>query len=151
MLSLHFGTEYRHEPDSYQRDIVDRLLPFGDIDLIVGHHAHVVQPVGQVDGTYVLWGLGNQLSNQPQVPKMDGLTAIATATRGPDERWHVTGVEAVPTFTENNTFIVHPVTEALADPATPPGLRPLLEASYDRTAEVVLREPAPGINVVPKP
>ncbi len=151
VLSLHFGTEYRHEPDSYQRDIVNRLVPSPDIDLIVGCHAHVVQPIGQVDGTYVIWGLGNQLANQPKVPKMDGLTAIATATRGLDKRWHVTGVEGVPTFTENKTYLVHPVVSALADPATAPGLRSLLAASYDRSAAVILSEPAPGVTVAPKP
>lgn len=151
VLSLHFGNEYQKTPSDYQRDIVNQLLPSPDIDLIAGCHAHVVQAIGQVGGTYVIWGMGNQLANQPQVPKMDGLTAVATATRGADERWHVTGVEGVPTFTENATFVVHPVVAALANPDTPSGLRSLLSASYDRSAESILSEPAPGVTVAPKP
>ncbi|NLD75978.1 MAG: CapA family protein, partial [Acidimicrobiales bacterium] len=62
VVSLHWGTEYRHEPDSFQRDVADALLPSSDIDLLIGHHAHVVQPIELIDGTYVVWGLGNQLS-----------------------------------------------------------------------------------------
>ncbi|MCB0970836.1 MAG: CapA family protein, partial [Acidimicrobiales bacterium] len=43
VVSLHWGDEYRSQPSAYQRDVADRLLPWPDIDLVVGHHAHVVQ------------------------------------------------------------------------------------------------------------
>ena len=34
-----------------------------DIDLILGAHVHVVQPIGRVNGEVVVYGMGNQLSN----------------------------------------------------------------------------------------
>ena len=82
VVSLHWGTEYRHEPDAYQRSIADRILPDSEIDLVIGHHAHVVQPIEVVHGRYVVWGLGNQLSNQTQAPRRDGLTVVVTAGLG---------------------------------------------------------------------
>jgi poly-gamma-glutamate synthesis protein (capsule biosynthesis protein) len=151
VVSLHWGTEYVHEPSAYQRQVASEILPSPDIDLVVGHHAHVVQPVGQVEGTYVIWGLGNQLANQRQVPRSDGLTAVATAARDEDGRWSVRGVEAVPTWIEPGSFRVLPVVPTLADPATPAALRAELSASYDRSAAVLTREAVPGVTLAPKP
>ncbi|MGI8754911.1 MAG: CapA family protein [Acidimicrobiales bacterium] len=151
VLSVHWGNEYQSDPSRDQRDVAMALLPSPDIDLIIGCHAHVVQPIDQVGGTFVVWGMGNQLANQQEVPKVDGLTAIATARRGPDGKWKVAGVEAVPTWVEGGTFRVLPAVPTLADPAIPTGLRAALSASYDRTAATVLRNHTPGVSVAPKP
>ena len=147
VVSLHWGTEYRSAPDAYQRDVAAAILPSPDIDLVVGHHAHVVQPIELVNGTYVVWGLGNQLARQPQVPRSDGLTVLATANPGWDGRWRISGMEAVPTWVEPGSFRVLPVTLTLADPVTPPALRAELVASYQRTMQTV----GPGISVAPLP
>lgn len=151
VLSVHWGNEYQSDPSQEQRDVAAALLPSPDIDLVIGCHAHVVQPIDQVGGTFVVWGMGNQLANQQEVPKVDGLTAIATAQRGPDRRWKVAGVEAVPTWIEGSTFRVLPVVPTLDDPALPAGLRNALSSSYDRTAATVLRDHTPGVTVAPKP
>src|SRR5690606_1769482 len=44
IASLHWGTEYQQRPNSMQVDLARTLLASPDIDLILGHHAHVVQP-----------------------------------------------------------------------------------------------------------
>ena len=79
VVSLHWGTEYRAAPDGFQESVVSQLLPSEDIDLVIGHHAHVVQPVRKVGATYVVFGLGNELSNQSEPPRRDGLTVVASA------------------------------------------------------------------------
>ena len=150
VVSLHWGIEYDHQPSAYQRQIADALLPSPNIDLVIGHHAHVVQPIEQVDGTFVVYGLGNQLSNMTQGPRRDGLTVVATATKE-DGRWRFTGIEAVPTYVDLATFRVLPVAETLADPATPPGLRDELSASYDRTATVLFPTLPAGVTIDPRP
>lgn len=150
-VSLHWGTEYVHEPSAYQRDIAGQILPSDDIDLIVGHHAHVVQPIEEVEGTWVVWGLGNQVSNQTQAPRRDGLTVVVHAGRGDDGRWTVGGIEAVPTWVEFPTYRILPVVPTLADPATPPELRDELVGSYDRTAAVLGVPPPAGILLAPRP
>jgi poly-gamma-glutamate synthesis protein (capsule biosynthesis protein) len=151
VVSLHWGTEYQHEPDGYQRQVAADLLPWPDIDVIVGHHAHVVQPIEEVEGTYVVWGLGNHLTNQPQVPKSDGLTGVLTATKGAEGRYRVTGIEAVPTWIEPGTFRVLPIPQTLADPNLPAHLRDQLVASYDRTVSVLHTTPTPGVQITPRP
>ncbi|MEO6989437.1 MAG: CapA family protein, partial [Aquihabitans sp.] len=151
VISLHWGNEYQHDPSDYQRDIAGQLLPSPDIDVIVGHHAHVVQPIEKVDGTYVVFGLGNQVSNQTQLPRRDGLTARLTAVRAADGSWSVTSVEAIPTFVDLPSFRVLPVVDTMADPATPAGLREQLSGSYDRTAEVINGPGTLGVTLAPKP
>ena len=64
VLGLHWGAEYRTSPTTLQREQAEVLLADPDIDLIVGHHAHVVQPVGRVGEEFVVFGLGNFLTNQ---------------------------------------------------------------------------------------
>lgn len=150
VVSLHWGDEYRHDPSADQRSVADQLLPSPDIDLIIGHHAHVVQPIEVVDGTYVVWGLGNQLSNQTQDPRRDGLTVVVSAGRTGDG-WGVSSIEAVPTFVELGSFRVLPVVATLADPSTPAALRADLSASYDRTHEVLAAPGTSGLALAPKP
>jgi len=40
------------------------LLASPDVDLILGDHVHVVQPCEKINGKYVMYGMGNFLSNQ---------------------------------------------------------------------------------------
>jgi Bacterial capsule synthesis protein PGA_cap len=123
-----------------------------DIDLLVGHHAHVVQPVQRINGKFVIFGLGNQLSNQRSPAQLDGLTAIATATRDATGRYSVTTLEAVPTWMDKSGWRVLPVTSALADPAAPAGLRQELVASHQRTiATLTGAGPVEGLTVTPLP
>ena len=65
VVSLHWGEEYRVQPTDRQAVLVDRLLAMPDVDLVLGHHAHVLQPVVRRDGKVAVIGLGNFLTNQP--------------------------------------------------------------------------------------
>jgi poly-gamma-glutamate synthesis protein (capsule biosynthesis protein) len=64
VVFLHWGQEYRSTPTPTQRTLARRLLADPSVDLIVGHHAHVVQPVQRVNGKWVAFGMGNLLSAQ---------------------------------------------------------------------------------------
>lgn len=152
VVSLHWGTEYRHEPSAYQRDVATRLLPNPDIDLVVGHHAHVVQPIEKVGGTFVVWGLGNQLANQAQPGRSDGLTVQVAAVKGDDGRYEVAAIEAIPTLVDaGGSFEVWPIVASLRDPTIPPERRQRLIESYDRTAAVLATVPTEGVTLAPRP
>ena len=151
VVSLHWGTEYDSAPSQYQRDVAAQILPSADIDLVIGCHAHVVQPIEQVGGTYVVWGMGNQLSNMTQAPRRDGITVRATAAVDANGRWKVSGVEAIPTWVDLGSFRVLPVVDALADRKTPATLRAELSGSYDRSAAIVTGVKTPGVTLAAKP
>ncbi|MGY6500902.1 MAG: CapA family protein [Acidimicrobiales bacterium] len=102
LLSLHFGDEYVHEPSRHQRDVAAAVVAAADVDVdvIIGHHAHVVQPVEQVDGTWVFFGVGNQLSNMGQAERRDGALAHLTIAIDGAGVVEVVRVAAIPTFVE---------------------------------------------------
>ena len=65
IVSMHWGNEMSHQLNSQQVSVADALTKSGFVDLIVGHHAHVVQPIEKVNGVWVMYGMGNVLSNLP--------------------------------------------------------------------------------------
>jgi poly-gamma-glutamate synthesis protein (capsule biosynthesis protein) len=97
IVSLHCCTEYNPAPDPTQVAIVAALLASPDVDLVLGHHAHVVQPVERVNGKWVAYGLGNHVAQQRGDATNDSVIARFTFTRGADGRFVVTLAEAIPT------------------------------------------------------
>lgn len=97
IISLHCCTEYKHAPDRTQVAVVAALLASPDVDLVLGHHAHVVQPVERVNGKWVAYGLGNHVAQQRGDATNDSVITRFTFTRGADARFVVTLAEAIPT------------------------------------------------------
>jgi poly-gamma-glutamate synthesis protein (capsule biosynthesis protein) len=58
VVSIHAGDEYVNAPNATQRTLADAALAAG-ADVVLGHHAHVVQPVEQRGSQLIAWGLGN--------------------------------------------------------------------------------------------
>lgn len=63
IVSMHWGNEYIHEPTVYERDAAKFLSEQG-VDIIIGTHPHVIQPVEFVNNTLVIYSLGNFISAQ---------------------------------------------------------------------------------------
>ena len=55
---MHAGQEYISEPGDYQKQIVRRTIASG-VDLVVGHHPHIVQGFEISKGVPVVYSLGN--------------------------------------------------------------------------------------------
>lgn len=70
LASVHCCVEYRTEPTAAQRSLAKKIAASGLVDLYIGHHAHVPQPIEKLpggphgDGMWTAFGLGNFLSNQ---------------------------------------------------------------------------------------
>lgn len=64
VVSMHWGNEYWTDPTDQQRELAAELLESGAVDLILGTHVHVIQPCEKINDRYVIYGLGNFLSNQ---------------------------------------------------------------------------------------
>ena len=65
MVAMHWGIEYTHTPTNYERDMA-KFLADHDVDIIIGTHPHVIQPVEWIDDTLVIYSLGNFISAQYQ-------------------------------------------------------------------------------------
>ena len=65
IVAMHWGVEYTHEPTAYEKDMAEYLANEG-VDVIIGTHPHVIQPVTWIDNTLVIYSLGNFISAQYQ-------------------------------------------------------------------------------------
>lgn len=63
IVSFHFGDEYNLNPNEVQKRLAHMAIDEG-ADLVVGHHPHVVQPIEQYDGGYIVYSLGNFVFDQ---------------------------------------------------------------------------------------
>jgi len=92
VLSLHAGYEGVTTPSAQQLDVIQRLADSGQVDLVLGHHAHVVQPVERVGDMWVAYGHGNLLSAQSRKdPRSgDGLISMFTFTEQADGTFEAT-------------------------------------------------------------
>ena len=63
IVSMHWGEEYTHTPTQTQRNEAEYLSSLG-VNLIIGSHPHVIEPVEYVGDTLVIYSLGNFISAQ---------------------------------------------------------------------------------------
>ena len=61
MVAMHWGIEYQYTPTEYQKDMAAYLSSLG-VDIIIGTHPHVIQPVTWINNTLVVYSLGNFIS-----------------------------------------------------------------------------------------
>jgi poly-gamma-glutamate capsule biosynthesis protein CapA/YwtB (metallophosphatase superfamily) len=152
ILTIHWGVEYQHAPTVEQVVLAERLLGSADIDLIIGSHAHVVQPIGRVNGKVVVYGMGNHLSNQNSMwgPKYDstedGVIVYVTVTEQADGRFATASVEYTPTWVEMHSYQVLPAAWALAAGEGDPGL---VTSSLARTTRYVTLLGTEGLAATP--
>ncbi|WP_162942326.1 CapA family protein [Desertimonas flava] len=144
IVSMHWGNEKDHTITSSQREVAAAITASGQIDLVVGHHAHVLQGIEQVNGVWVIYGLGNVVSNMPTgstwpaASQDAAVAAVSFTPRSDGSGFDVSTPVIHPTWCDRDAgWIVRLVQPTLADPATPPGLRARLEASLARTMTIL--------------
>lgn len=77
MVAMHWGAEYTHTPVQEERQIANYLASLG-VDIVIGTHPHVIQPIDFIDDTMVIYSLGNFVSGQIGIERLVGLMASVT-------------------------------------------------------------------------
>lgn len=109
---MHWGQEYQLSPNQWQKSIAQRLCDLG-VDVIVGGHPHVLQPLelihasGSEHTAVCLYSMGNSISNQ-RIEEMtgvctsghteDGVLFSYTFEKYSDGTTVLSAVDAVPTW-----------------------------------------------------
>lgn len=149
VVSLHAGVEYTEVLTDQQEDVVRRLARSRDVDLVIGHHAHVPQRIDRVgkgpdgEGMWVAYGLGNLLSNQSaeccDARTSNGVLLSATFSQdAPDDPVRVTDVTWTGTTVDiGGGHDVVALPDALDDPGATTLSPAELEAREDRVHEAV--------------
>lgn len=77
MVAMHWGVEYTHTPVQEEKTIAKYLASLG-VDIVIGTHPHVIQPIDFIDNTMVIYSLGNFISSQIGIERLVGLMASVT-------------------------------------------------------------------------
>ena len=148
-VSVHWGTEYQAEPNEQQRKVAEELLTSPDVDLILGHHVHVIQPVAKVGEKFVFYGMGNFISRQGAyccpAETQDGIIFNLELEEVPGGAV-VRKVTYTPTWVEAAGARILPVAAELDSPTTSSSTRRELQISWRRTTSAVKGE---ALGVVP--
>ena len=117
VLFMHWGVEYTTTPVAHQTAIAQRLCDMG-IDVIIGGHPHVVEPVQLLTSTVdpdhkmvCLYSMGNAVSNQranvmqsqPSGHTEDGVWFTATFCKYSDGTVYLEDVNLIPTWVDLRT------------------------------------------------
>ena len=91
IANMHAGDEYVHEPSAQQVEVAHALVDSGEFDLVVGQHAHAVQPIEYYKGTWIVYGMGNNLTelSPSYVANNEGIMVNPIFERGEDGTWQV--------------------------------------------------------------
>nr|WP_231709713.1 CapA family protein [Arthrobacter zhangbolii] len=96
--AIHAGDEYASAPNTQQVETAHALADSGEFDFIYGHHTHSVLPIENYNGTWIVYGLGNavtELSPWYDVNN-EGLIVRAQFARDDDGAWTVSDLAWAP-------------------------------------------------------
>ena len=158
MVYLHWGDEYETSANRTQKKIAQALCDLG-VDVIVGNHAHVPQPIelmtstkDEAQKTLCLYSMGNSISNirGAKYPKEaeDGMLFQVTFAKYSDGTVVLESTDVLPTwvnrYTEDNATIYEILTMDSSEKdrwqekmGLSDDLLAACQASYDRTMAIV--------------
>lgn len=117
MVYIHWGVEYQTYANDNQKAIAQKLCDLG-VDVIIGGHPHVVQPVDLLESTVdpehktvIIYSLGNAVSNQrtgnissaPAGYTEDGVLFSVTFEKYSDGTVYLAGADVLPTWVNKFT------------------------------------------------
>ena len=153
IVAMHWGVEYTHEETDIQTKTANYLASLG-VDIIIGTHPHVIEPVKKINNTIVFYSLGNFISSQTSDACTNykcnvGLMSSLTITKS--EKDNETNItidniqnELIYTYQKNyNNYLVIPFSN--------PDIKNYLEdyqKVYDTYSKIILSEDK-DINLVP--
>lgn len=127
--SMHWGEEYQLKQNSTQEKLADLLFKNG-VDIILGSHAHVLQPMEKRtitldDGTtkdgFVIYSLGNFMSGQVAENTANSIILQLQVTKHPDNSITIDSYDYIPIFmyhtgtNENVNYKIIDINKAIAD------------------------------------
>lgn len=106
-VSMHWGDEYSQKANDDQKDLANYLFNHG-VDIIIGNHAHVVEPMEKKtitldDGTqkevFVVYALGNFISGQTiEHTKSTAILDMQIRKSGVDGKISIDSVNYIPVY-----------------------------------------------------
>ena len=105
IVAMHWGDEYTNTPTNSEVSIAQYLSELG-VDLVIGTHPHVVQPIEYVGETLVIYSLGNFISNQLVLglnPAIGLMVGVDITVDGDETKVSIKEKELLYSYSDNST------------------------------------------------
>lgn len=95
---MHAGDEYASAPNAQQQDTAHALVDSGEFTMVYGHHTHSVLPIENYKGTWIVYGLGNGVTELSPwyVVNNEGLLVRAQFSQDASGKWAASDLAWVP-------------------------------------------------------
>lgn len=143
IVSMHWGNEGSARPNPQQKEWSQRMAESGLIDIVVGSHPHVLQPIVKIADMWVLNSLGNFISAMPTGDKwpastQDGAIVLVDVTQRHDGSVEVHRPRVVATWVDREAgYVVRDVRSWLADHPDDVRVRESLERTLKTMGDFV--------------
>ncbi|WP_066291713.1 CapA family protein [Arthrobacter sp. B6] len=87
--AMHAGDEYASVANAQQQEVAHALVDSGQFTMIYGHHTHSVLPIENYKGTWIVYGLGNGVTELSPwyVVNNEGLLVRAQFSQDASGKW----------------------------------------------------------------
>ena len=127
----HWGTEYNRRPDESVKALAKKMVAAG-IDIILGSHPHVVQPIELIETTdadgqprvgLVAYSLGNFISNMTKTYTNSGIILDFTlCEKSSGDGYNIIDIGVVPLYCWNRDGMIQTVPSSKYDLQPPEGM-----------------------------
>jgi hypothetical protein len=96
--AMHAGDEYTSVPNAEQQESAHALVDSGQFTMVYGHHTHSVLPIEQYKGAWIVYGLGNGISelSPGYVVNNEGLLVRAQFSQDAAGKWSASDLAWAP-------------------------------------------------------
>lgn len=148
LVIIQWGDENSSEPNPSQRALARKIVAIDGVAAIAGQGPHTVQPIERIGGRFVIFSVGNLLSNQSALAGLpastqDGMIALLDFV-GTEQGYEVRRVRYVPIMVDLSGHLVLPTGSGSR---IRPEAAGALAESWQRTVDVAGR--GPGVKPVP--
>ena len=108
----HWGTEYQHTPDSFQKEYTKLLSDLG-VDLVIGTHPHVLENIEVITNDeghqmLVYYSLGNYVSGQTKKDRVvGGMAKVSIEKDYKTNESYITEYELKPIVTQQGEYTAY--------------------------------------------
>lgn len=109
IVAMHWGTEYSMGISDKQVEVANYLSSLG-VNIIIGAHPHVVEPIEYINNgkTLVIYSLGNFISDQVGIERLTGLMVTLNVKKVVENKISTVSVENVKAsllYTKSNSYM----------------------------------------------
>lgn len=104
IVAVHWGKEGHSELSSLQQEYAQYFADLG-VDVVIGNHPHLIQPIEKINNTLIIYSLGNFLSTMKDVyNQLEGMVSLDFVKK--EDGINIENIQYIPLVNHYNNDVV---------------------------------------------